>query len=259
MTQTGKKARDVVRWDRPLLPTIGLAAALALSGCNGSDNEDVARVSSLLASSCKGDAEVTIKLGTDPKPELFPLECVSWQRQADGSVSIDLLNIHYACMMDSAASRWQGTMKEEGDGQILAIAQPSCGSAVCGWCLFDFSLNVEQAGPMSSLAVSINGCPPDSTPTVVGTVDLSAESGTRCRYNFESALSAGSHRVSGIARSPCRDPATTDLLACDEDLQCVEDAAPDGASLCLPRCQADADCLSMETCEDGLCRLEPGW
>ncbi len=183
-----------------------------------------------------------------------PLLCVSWERAQDGTLDVSVRNFHAKCLLPDAS--WEPRVATPDTTMQLTIEQPSCLVGVCGWCLYDASVKIAGAEAVSSLEVAVAECLSlGQEARDLGSIDISGSSGLACRYGQYSAVMWG-YGV-GVARAPCGE-VMEETVTCESGTDCVNDVDPSGG-LCLPTCNGDTDCASVETCRDGHCIIAETW
>lgn len=187
------------------------------------------------------------------------LQCVEWQRSAEGTLALRLLNFPEPC-----ADEYLGRAQLGSDGALeLSVYKNICAAAKCGTCLFDFEFQVEVSldGPLE-LRIGVAAC--ESQPVMFKdelTLPTDTElTGVVCRALERDALDwdARTRGVCGERNMPCGDCQSVDTTSCAAGLVCSELGAAD--SRCLESCESDDDCAGgLTRCLDGVCQAEAGF
>jgi hypothetical protein len=200
--------------------------------------------------------------------ETAGLKCVAWETGASGTLSLGLINFEGAC-----GAQWAGTATVDAQGLTLGLVNPDCRKALCGWCIYDWTFDVNIAKHVSPLAVTIqiDTCPgtdPVQTKTVSLPVDTTPK-GIVCNYANWNALGwqAMALGTCGAVGMPClgtaglcSGSATPTATTCNAGLTCTMGAAATD-SICAKSCAAESDCgtSGAQTCTSGLCRPKTAW
>jgi hypothetical protein len=252
-----------------------LGVILVLMGCGGCDKASA--LVSFSGGTCKKEATDSIPGAAFSLSEQYGgLACVTWAATAPDVTKIDLFNIAEACIAE-----WKGDASIDRDGTVeLRLLNPTCGSAQCGLCLFDWSFEVSKVPQNEELRLRIvtdiwTGCGDEADdvghePTIydASLPQGSALSGVRCRFASYDGLAqqADALGTCGSLFMPCRtaegpafctEPSAT---PCDDGLVCAAGDAADQV-LCLLSCGTDGDCPWGDalSCQDGLCRPAAPW
>jgi hypothetical protein len=240
---------------------LGLSLTLALSSCGANDSESTGSPDggsvAFQSSACKKDnaqalSEADARAG---------LKCIRWQPLDGGKLRFELTNFEGAC-----GANWAGKANVGEGGLELWATNPSCRIASCGWCIYDWTFDVEAPADTSlALSVVTDPCPGQQEPArVTATLPLSTSpQGELCRYAHHGALSwqAAALGSCGQAYMPCRGSDICGVGAssesCDTGLVCADGGA--GQQVCHAPCTADCGPGGALTCQDGLCRPANPW
>jgi hypothetical protein len=194
------------------------------------------------------------------------LECVDWELNRDGLLSIQVLNFRGGCGVT-----WEGGTQVNQDGLTVELqnANPGCAIAGCGNCLYDvrtqIALSQEQQGSTLHLKLARLPCDGENGLDSDWVLPLAFRPvGTSCvladPWGAAAAASKGVGRTDALFRG-CTDGSAdigpeaypSPLTDCGEGLSCVEQR-------CVPACENDADCPlgGALTCRDGFCQLPAG-
>jgi hypothetical protein len=247
--------------------------------CSGTETQNpVSPLLSFKGSPCKKEANQASGTGTataaqalvsiDYSPETAGLQCIAWEAVGTDKLKIDLYNFEGAC-----GAQWTGKAAIENDGGLgLSLVNPECMIASCGWCIYDWSFEVEgvDLGRPLTVGVGIDTCPGEQAiRNATATLPVDAQSsGILCNYANFNALGwqALSLKTCGTLAMPCNGtsmcqsyPVTTDLT-CQGDLVCSDNGNAD-ERICAKPCSVDDDCgtLGVLECRDGLCRPKNNW
>jgi hypothetical protein len=241
----------------------------AIPGCN-STNTDKASVD-FSGSDCKSHLYMPSSVGPalytmDQSEPYQGLQCVSWQHDDDGLFSIDLINFHGAC-----GAQYVGDYKEGDAGELnLQVNNPGCKVAACGYCVYDWSFQLENVA-VADLTINVreDSCPESGdTPTMetfeVAASDLETGEGISCTYKY---MSLFENLACGTLHQPCNalesDDAANDPMCpiaesqCDDGYTCTQtNDMP--IPICVAECSETADCPlnGLLTCDNGLCLLK---
>lgn len=207
-------------------------------------------------------------VSTNYSGETAGLKCIAWEILGDNRTKIDLYNFEGAC-----GAQWSGQAATGTDGELqLALVNPQCLIASCGWCIYDWSFEVEGLDVSKALSVGlgIDTCPGErDVERFEATLPIDVEtSGILCNYANFNALGWQAMALTecGTTGMPCQgtdmcDTATTPTeLACAGDLVCADNGNSD-ERICVKSCSTDEDCgsLGVSACTDGLCRPKSNW
>lgn len=236
-------------------------------GCNASSEKAV----EFTGSECKSHLYIPAAAGTElytmEQSEPYQgLQCISWKHDDANLFSIDLINFNGAC-----GAQYVGDY-QKGDGELnLMVNNPGCMIANCGYCVYDWSFEVEDV-QATDLTVNIaeNACPEEADYKVdtysfeISKDELEAGSGIACSYKHIGTFESPS---CGTLHQPCNllegDTANDEDLCgvadtrCDEGYTCTETEDMTQPT-CVAECVEDSDCplQPLLRCENGLCVLK---
>ncbi|MBN2715250.1 MAG: hypothetical protein JXX14_05310 [Deltaproteobacteria bacterium] len=194
------------------------------------------------------------------------LQCVSFKHDENNLFSIDLINFHGACGAEYVGDYTAG---ENGELNLL-VNNPGCRIAACGYCVYDWSFEVENV-ETAELTINVveNPCPesdqsPSETSFQITKSELETGQGISCTYKDISLFET---IACGTLHQPCNqlasDSSDNDPLCgvadtqCDTGYTCTQtDAMPQ--PICVAECTENADCplQPLLTCDNGLCLLK---
>jgi hypothetical protein len=231
----------------------------AVSCAGGTETGNPATLKNFESSACKTRETDTGQQALVLASDAEGLQCVEWDTDASGTLSIKLLNFPEPC-----GDAYLGAASHDETGLSLSVYKDTCALFKCGWCVFDFDFTLAGLDLTHDLPVRIGSAVCASEPTTYGdelTLPLAKQtSGSVCRYLERSPLEwYGRARGScGQRNMPCGDCSGTDMLSCGAGLRCTELAA--GDSRCLAECTTDDDCAGgLTTCQDGVCQAPSEW
>ena len=263
--------------DRKILLLLPLLLSVQ---CTGTETENpAAPLISFQGSQCKKTLSIGAK-GVAPAPDggtpasdtgktvsfdgsYDGLQCIAWQKLAEGSFRFELGNFHGSC----GITDWKGSASVAQDGTVVLNAINSdCRAAACGWCLYDWAFDVRNVPEAEDahLVISIVGddgkkCDAARPSDDVMIPTNNAEQGILCRPVFRYAADTLGRTLEtpGKLHMPCDLSVPT---PCTAALSCGPLASTDDLR-CLTRCSADSDCTlpSLLTCQEGTCRLAQTW
>ena len=251
-----------------------LMPVFCVAACDEDDGAGLGGESSLVsfeAGLCKKEADDSSELGpmwiytVHDETALDGLQCVSWA-QGDGALRIDLINFEEGC-----SAEWDGDAAVSDNRVTLNVKNPECRQANCGWCIYDWSFEVEGVDDSREVEVTIavDDCPEESEiASFSAAIPAGQKEGIVCRYANHNALvdQAGTLGEMGTLHMPCSGseypPQERPELLCADDLLCTE--VPNGngkAPVCLAPCETDADCVLPDilACEAGVCQIADLW
>jgi hypothetical protein len=229
--------------------------ASVVSCAGGTETDNPASLQGFTSSTCKSRApepgQEALVLASDAEG----LQCIEWETNASGSLSVGLLNFPEPCADD-----YQGTASFTKDGTIeLAVHKTSCQVARCGTCVFDFHFELSGVGRSKALPLRTGSAVCATEPTtfddVVNLPLPQQPSGVTCQYLRRNAVEQyGSARSRcGERNMPCGDCRSADAQTCADGLSC--NVVADGDSRCLASCSKNDDCAGgLTSCSDGFCR-----
>lgn len=240
-----------------------MVVGLLVLGCSSDDSNEAKPTDGTLAafqgSVCKKES-----VGALTAEEAYAgLQCIRWKAGAEGTLHVDLVNFEGAC-----GAQWKGEASKTEAGLELRATNPGCLLAACGWCIYDWTFDVQvDTGADVPLSIVTDPCPGEQTPeTDTLTLPLaSLPAGELCRYANYDALGWQAAAVSacGKAFMPCRSQNGMCQLEaggtpCEAGLSCATGA---GNDVCHATCTGDADCAlpGVLTCQSGLCRPANSW
>jgi hypothetical protein len=266
-----------------------LVAALAVIDCGGTETSNPAdpgqpTLAGFVGSGCKKEKATsqpvswTRDIGATRQAldvsalagETAGLKCVAWETAASGTVSVGLINFEGAC-----GAEWTGTATLDAQGLMLGLVNPACKIALCGWCIYDWTFDVnlpKQTAPLP-VTIRIDTCPGGTQPVETKTLTLPIDTtpkGIFCNYANINALTwqAGALSTCGGLGMPCigyagmcqgsaNPPAT---MTCNAGLTCTTGAAAT-ESICAKSCTAESDCgtSGAQACTGGVCRPKTAW
>ena len=252
---------------------------LCMSGCDfaGKEATSVSALRSFNAGPCKKHQVADIDglvpragISAEKHPELAGLQCMVWRTDtANRRLLVDLVNFHEGCGVE-----WEGDVEVASDGITLKLINPGCAQASCGWCIYDWSFDVETAAAESDLPVTItvDDCPDKAgvNTTLHAEIPAASESGRSCRYANFYALEDQAATLGGLGTAfmPCSGAemnggGDASSWSCGEGLVCTDVTGREYPSpICLPSCEVDADCPLPEllTCDAaGACVIAAPW
>lgn len=241
---------------------LGLAALWLLPfGCLGGGGTETDNPATTLkdfsGSACKSKVDATSQALTLAAPaELEGLQCVEWERSAEGSLSVHLINSPQGC-----ADEYFGRAELSDSGALeLSVYKDICAVAGCGSCLFDFAYDL--TGTFAALPLTLRlGSAICAKEPIEWADELTLpldeqDSGMLCRPLASGPLfwHAASTGKCGTLNMPCGD-CMDDHSSCTADASCVTLA--EGDARCLRDCETDDDCLAdVASCEAGSCRVK---
>jgi len=207
-------------------------------------------------------------VSTDYGAEIHGLKCIAWERVGTSGLNVDLYNFEGAC-----GAQWAGKATIESDGALgLSLVNPQCLIASCGWCIYDWSFELEgvdMSRPLS-VGVGIDTCPGErSIEKLPATIPVDViPSGILCNYANVNALGWQAMALSecGTVGMPCSGtsmcsttPASAEL-SCQGDLVCADNGNA-AERICVKPCTEDENCgsLGVQSCQNGLCRPKSNW
>jgi len=235
---------------------LGWVVSCAGTSTGGTETSNPATLEHFGASECKTRAPEAGRGALSLSSETDGLQCVEWSRDADGTLSLKLLNFVEPC-----GEAYLGAAELAADGALeLSVYKDSCEVFRCGSCLFDFEFRV--TGVTGDVPLTLRtGTATCKTQPVSWEESLrlpldERASGTICRYVRQNALEqyATTRGTCGQRNMPCGDCSNTAASDCAEGLTCSLIAERD--SRCLAGCSSDQDCGSATACVDGVCRSE---
>ena len=255
---------------------------LTLLACNGTETQNPNSGGPLLAfgnSGCKKETLANASIGTqaattadagviDYGDEVAGLKCFAWQTTGTNTVKVSLINFEEAC-----GAKWEGKAQVDSNGALtLGLVNPRCLVAECGWCIYDWTFEVNGIATDHNLPVAenIDTCPGQQAVKTTNAELLLATqpSGILCRYaNFSAiqwqALSLGTCGTVGMpcmATSMCSNSGGSTTQTCQGDLTCT-DNGNSSQMICATPCVLDSDCgtTGVQSCQSGLCRPKSAW
>ena len=242
----------------------------AIWGCTSSSSEKTVE---FIGSECKShlyvpSSRAPAQLYTMEQSEPYQgLQCVSWTRDDANTFSIDLINFNGAC-----GAQYVGDYQKGDSGELtLMVNNPGCMIASCGYCVYDWSFEVEDV-TATELTINLaeNACPEEEDYHVdtytfeVSQSELEAGSGITCSYKYIDIFESPS---CGAMHQPCNqlesDTEGNDEICgvaatrCNEGYTCAETADMKQPT-CVAECVEDTDCplQPLLTCDNGLCLLK---
>ena len=236
-----------------LLAFLGSWVGCSSTGGTETDNP-ASPLESFSSSGCKTKALAPGQQALIVASDAEGLQCVEWQRTAEGSLQLRLHNFPEPC-----GETYLGRAAFASDGALeLSVYKDVCAVAKCGTCLFDFDFEVDVRGD-APLELRIGAAACESQPVMFDeqlTLPSDAEaSGVVCRPIERGPLEwdARSRDVCGERNMPCGDCQSVDATSCAAGLVCSELGA--GDSRCLESCEVDDDCAGgLTRCQDGVCQ-----
>ena len=266
-----------------LLTCASLVVLLTISACNGTETQNPSKPDTTLLSfgnsGCKKEtlahAVRSTQAVTDADggvisyaEEVAGLKCFAWQPMGTGSIKISLINFEEAC-----GAQWQGKAELDSSGALtLGLVNPQCLIASCGYCIYDWSFEVNgiPAGENLPVTVNIDTCPGEQPIKVTSAeLPLARQSeGILCRYANHNALGwqAASLGTCGEVGMPCTGTSMCSLggdaaeQTCQTSLTCTDNGNP-SEMICAQPCTVDSDCgiTGVQSCQAGLCRPKAAW
>lgn len=222
-------------------------------------------------SECKSEEEEkspTARLYTMPDSVPYQgMECVSWKTTSEGQFVIDLINFSGAC-----GANYTGEAHYDNDGTLsLDIINPQCEIANCGWCIYDWSFELESIHVEDNLDITIteDPCPGNEGDSTTRQLQISQNDlldGIVCRFHHVDLFVL---KGCGGLHQPCfnLEPSDSeDSLCgvrqnqCDEGLTCV-DGEHMAQPTCVQTCDQTQNCPlePLLSCQQGKCLLAQSW
>jgi hypothetical protein len=250
---------------------ITAVAVFTAWGCSSSSAESGKAVE-FAGSECKSH----LYMPPSPGPALYTMEqsepyqglqCVSWELDETGTFSVDLINFNGAC-----GAQYVGDYRNGDAGELnLMVNNPGCMIANCGYCVYDWSFEVEEVAA-TNLTINVleNACPEEKDYNVdtytfeISEAELATGAGIACEYRdigiFESPTCGTLHQPCNLLASDTG--ANDDICGvadtrCDAGYICVETEAMKQPT-CVAECTEDEDCplQPLLTCDNGRCLLK---
>ena len=176
--------------------------------------------------------------------QLGSMECVSW-RIKDGVMHLEIDNLAKAC-----ASSYSMQAVNQASSLVVNLTSSQDAPPCVNKCYYVLAADLNVGDTHSQIEVT------EGQTVTLGTVALGTSEGSACRYYWwvnTPATTVGRVRgACGAAFNTIQCPTGT---ICSEGLTQNAGGATAG-NYCLPQCSIDGDCLSMESCEAGLCHLK---
>lgn len=252
------------------------ACGMFVHACNGTETQNPASpLKGFGDSGCKKLAKTSLEQKTLSQKqavvssaygvETAGLKCFAWE-SAGTTLKVDLYNFEGPC-----GAEWTGNAKLDDEGALsLGLENPGCRVASCGWCIYDWSFELEGIDTSKPLSVvlGIDKCPGTGdivSASAVLPLDSQAE-GISCNYANWNALTwqAAYLGTCGTVGMPCRNGisglCSEGPTDCEDGLVCGAAGAP-GENTCIKACSSDVDCGSSGVlrCEESLCRPKSNW
>lgn len=255
------------------LLSITVIASMALLlpatwGCSSSSDKTVEFTGSECKSHLYMPASTTPALYTVEQSEPYQgLQCMSWQHDDAGVFSVDLINFNGAC-----GAEYVGDYKKGDEGELnLQVNNPGCRIASCGYCVYDWSFEIEDVA-VTDLAITMveNACPEEKDYGVdeytfnISKDALESGAGISCSYKHIGIFESPS---CGTLHQPCNHLESDDTEANDDDCGVAETRCDEGYTCaenddmkqptCVAECTEDADCplQPLLHCDNGLCLI----
>jgi len=176
--------------------------------------------------------------------QLGSMECVSW-RINGGVMHLEIDNLAKAC-----ASSYSMQAVNQASSLVVNLTSSQDAPPCVNKCYYVLSADVNVGDTPSQIEVTAG-----QTATL-GTVALGTSEGSACRYYWwvnTPATTVG--RVRGAFGAPFNTIQCPTGTIYSEGLAQNAGGATAG-NYYLPQCTTDGDCLTMESCEAGLCHLK---
>jgi hypothetical protein len=190
------------------------------------------------------------------------LECVAWEigQDANQRAVFHLYNVEGGCGVDYAG---RAIVEAGGKAVTLSLTNPKGAIAGCGWCVYDFTFQVQGPASNSDLTVAIersNGSERGKEGTTTFTLPAqSRPTGVICSHGNQFAMQDHARKTgrSGARNFPCDTTIVTSNGGCLDHLTCTAVDTAGTQKLCLPTCSATADCgnADLYRCAAGVCDL----